>query len=230
MPAFSTLLKRVAEYYREQRNELRAQNDSLMTVFGELTPAPVDDTVQLTRAPLDSAREQLDATFDKRYGGFGNAPKFPHPGSIDRLMHHWHSTAVTQEPDLHALFMSATTLRATPAGRGVVSALIAERGDPEVDRVCHELREMHRAPARRVLEHARQRGELPREADLDLFDAATADEIFMTSTSLCICPVRSIGGRPLPEIELLGAGIAGAIRHKRIEGAMRHQSEDRALP
>jgi branched-chain amino acid aminotransferase len=36
------------------------------------------------------------------------------------------------------------------------------------------------------------------EADLDLFDAATADEIFMTSTSLCICPVRSIGGRILP--------------------------------
>ena len=36
------------------------------------------------------------------------------------------------------------------------------------------------------------------EADLDLYDAATADEIFMTSTSLCICPVRSIGGRQLP--------------------------------
>jgi branched-chain amino acid aminotransferase len=36
------------------------------------------------------------------------------------------------------------------------------------------------------------------EADLDLYDAATADEIFMTSTSLCICPVRSIGGRVLP--------------------------------
>ena len=36
-----------------------------------------------------------------------------------------------------------------------------------------------------------------READLDLFDAATADEIFMTSTSLCLCPVRSIGGRTL---------------------------------
>jgi branched-chain amino acid aminotransferase len=37
-----------------------------------------------------------------------------------------------------------------------------------------------------------------READLDLFDAANADEIFMTSTSLCICPVRAIGGRRLP--------------------------------
>jgi branched-chain amino acid aminotransferase len=36
-----------------------------------------------------------------------------------------------------------------------------------------------------------------READLDLYDAATADEIFMTSTSLCICSVRSIAGRTL---------------------------------
>ena len=38
-----------------------------------------------------------------------------------------------------------------------------------------------------------------REGDLDLYDAATADEIFMTSTSLCICPVRSIGGRKLAD-------------------------------
>jgi AcrR family transcriptional regulator len=72
------------------------------------------------------------------------------------------------EPDLLALFMSATTLRATPAGRGIVSALIAERGDPEVDRICSELREMHRRPARVLLEHARDRGELPRRTDVDL--------------------------------------------------------------
>jgi uncharacterized protein YyaL (SSP411 family) len=110
MPAFATLLKRVAEYYREQRDELRAQNDTLMDVYGDLTPSPVDDNVQLTAAPLLGAREQLAATFDKRYGGFGDAPKFPHPGSIDRLMHHWHSTAVSQEPDLHALFMATLTL------------------------------------------------------------------------------------------------------------------------
>jgi AcrR family transcriptional regulator len=72
------------------------------------------------------------------------------------------------EEDLLALFMSATTLRNTAAGRGVVSALIAERGDPEVDRVCADVRERHRAPARVVLEGARRRGELPRRADLDL--------------------------------------------------------------
>ena len=35
------------------------------------------------------------------------------------------------------------------------------------------------------------------EADLDLYDAMTADEIFLTSTSLCICPVRSVDGAVL---------------------------------
>ena len=72
------------------------------------------------------------------------------------------------EADLHALFMTATTLRATAAGRGIVSALIAEGGDPEVDRVCAELRGLHRAPVRQVLDHARRRGELPRKTDVDL--------------------------------------------------------------
>ena len=32
------------------------------------------------------------------------------------------------------------------------------------------------------------------EADLDMFDATTSDEIFLTSTSLCICPVRKVQG------------------------------------
>lgn len=72
------------------------------------------------------------------------------------------------ECDLHATFMTATTLRATPAGRGIVRVLIAERGDPEVDRVVCELRERHRAPARSVLERARRRGDLPRRIDIEL--------------------------------------------------------------
>jgi uncharacterized protein YyaL (SSP411 family) len=116
MPAFSTLLKRVSEYYRDQRDELRAQNDTLMEVYADLTPAPIDAGEALTGAPLTAAREQLNATFDKRYGGFGDAPKFPHPASIDLLMHHWHSTAVTQAPDLHALYMATLTL--TRMGEG----------------------------------------------------------------------------------------------------------------
>jgi branched-chain amino acid aminotransferase len=54
-----------------------------------------------------------------------------------------------------------------------------------------------------------------READLDLYDAATADEIFMSSTSLCICPVRSIGGRTLP------APIPGSVTRRVTEAYAR---------
>ena len=35
------------------------------------------------------------------------------------------------------------------------------------------------------------------ERDVDLYDAYTADEAFLTSTSLCICPVSSINGTPI---------------------------------
>ena len=64
--------------------------------------------------------------------------------------------------------MTATTLRSTSVGRGVVRALIDERGDPEVDRVVQVIKERHRAPARSVLEQARKRGDLPRRADIEL--------------------------------------------------------------
>ena len=37
------------------------------------------------------------------------------------------------------------------------------------------------------------------ETDLDLFDAFTADECFLTSTSLCLVPVVSMNGRKMGE-------------------------------
>jgi branched-chain amino acid aminotransferase len=46
-----------------------------------------------------------------------------------------------------------------------------------------------------VIELARGLGIPSAEADLDLYDAYTADECFLTSTSLCVCGVRSLNGR-----------------------------------
>ena len=37
------------------------------------------------------------------------------------------------------------------------------------------------------------------EADIDLFDAINAEEVFVTSTSFCICPVRSINGTDISD-------------------------------
>ena len=50
------------------------------------------------------------------------------------------------------------------------------------------------------------------EKDIDLYDAYTADECFLTSTSLCICGVRSLNGRTL------GAGrVPGPVTQRLID-------------
>jgi branched-chain amino acid aminotransferase len=56
--------------------------------------------------------------------------------------------------------------------------------------------------------------EIPlREADIDLYDAYVAEEAFITSTSWCLVPVRSINGRPI------GSGkCPGPITKRLIEG------------
>ena len=45
-----------------------------------------------------------------------------------------------------------------------------------------------------VLDMATSTGVEAQERDIDLYDAYTAQEAFLTSTSLCICPVSSING------------------------------------
>ncbi len=54
-----------------------------------------------------------------------------------------------------------------------------------------------------------------READLDLYDAYNADEAFLTSTSLCICPITRINGVTMARGPRLGTGHAAACRRYR---------------
>jgi branched-chain amino acid aminotransferase len=45
-----------------------------------------------------------------------------------------------------------------------------------------------------VIDLAREAGISVVEKDLDLYDAYNADEAFLTSTSLCVCPIASVNG------------------------------------
>ena len=63
-----------------------------------------------------------------------------------------------------------------------------------------------------VLELATANGIPAHEADLDLFDAYTADEAFLTSTSMCLCPVRTINGKRIGSGELPGSVTSALIR------------------
>ncbi len=109
MPAFGELLTRVASHYRDHREEVRAQGLHLTTVFDRLKPVGEPGQV-LDRTPIIAARDALARTFDSEFGGFGGAPKFPHPTSIDRAMRHWRSTANSDQVDVEALFMATLTL------------------------------------------------------------------------------------------------------------------------
>lgn len=62
-----------------------------------------------------------------------------------------------------------------------------------------------------TIDLARKLGIPFREADLDLYDAFNAEEAFITSTSLCICPVASINGMAM------GAGPYGPVTRRLID-------------
>ena len=67
-----------------------------------------------------------------------------------------------------------------------------------------------------VLALAREAGLAVVEKDIDLYDAYTADEAFLTSTSLCICPVRSVNGN------LIGGGtVPGSVTRQLTEAYAR---------
>jgi uncharacterized protein YyaL (SSP411 family) len=115
MPGFVDVLQRVAGYYRDHRDDIRRQNGSLREVFADLVP-PAGDDEPLSRTPIDAARGELESSFDDKFGGFGGAPKFPHPASIERLLRDWQATASETEPDLKALYMASLTLKRMSEG------------------------------------------------------------------------------------------------------------------
>jgi branched-chain amino acid aminotransferase len=59
------------------------------------------------------------------------------------------------------------------------------------------------------------------ERDLDLYDGVTAAEVFLTSTSLCICPVRTLNGHRIGE-----GVVPGPITRRLTEAFCAHVGTD----
>jgi uncharacterized protein len=116
LPPFRDLLRRVSEYYRDHEKDVRSQNEALLSAFADLNPPAGTPDIQLTDAPLQASRTMLAKTFDPHGGGFGGAPKFPQPKTLERLLRDWHASANAAEPDLHALYMATLTLRRMAEG------------------------------------------------------------------------------------------------------------------
>jgi uncharacterized protein YyaL (SSP411 family) len=84
-PGFLRLLEAVDEAWRTKRDDLLAQAGQLtasLNRFGELTPASAVPGVE----HLNAALEQLAKAWDREWGGFGAAPKFPQTDSLELIL------------------------------------------------------------------------------------------------------------------------------------------------
>ena len=95
-PVFQQVLTRVESFYRGNREQADARGDALRTALAGIDVAG-DSAAELDLAPLDAARERLGQTFDAQYGGFGGAPKFPHPNHVATLLRAWRRSATVKD-------------------------------------------------------------------------------------------------------------------------------------
>ncbi len=110
LPGFRRVLDAVAEAYRSRRDEIATQGRRLSAHLRERLEVPAGDR-DPQRLQLDGAVRTLAASFDARHGGFGGAPKFPAPMTLEFLLRAWRRSR-----DPQTLAMVTTTLDAMARG------------------------------------------------------------------------------------------------------------------
>jgi uncharacterized protein len=110
LPAFRRVLLGVADAYQNRREELLRAGQELVQHIRAATAARLPEGA-LRYATLDAAYNALQGQFDPTNGGFGNAPKFPQPMTLEFLLRYAQRTKTPQ-----ALKMFEKTLRAMAEG------------------------------------------------------------------------------------------------------------------
>jgi uncharacterized protein YyaL (SSP411 family) len=83
MPAFRKVLVAVAEAWNDRRGDLLGQGKRVVEAIAR-RPSPSEEP--LTEEILRDALDALRRSFDPELGGFGQAPKFPQPMTLELLL------------------------------------------------------------------------------------------------------------------------------------------------
>src|SRR2546425_11743178 len=83
LPGFPQLLERVARIYREHRDEIGRQNQTILATFESMQPGVPAHQSELSAEPIAAALRSLKTSFDSRYGGVGGAPQIPPPAEFE---------------------------------------------------------------------------------------------------------------------------------------------------
>ena len=88
MPGFSTILQRVHQAWIGKRDRLAMQADELTNAIVKVSGVQTEATI-LDESLLSEAESALQRSADRKHGGFGGAPKFPHPMNLRVLLRQW---------------------------------------------------------------------------------------------------------------------------------------------
>jgi uncharacterized protein YyaL (SSP411 family) len=115
-PAFKSVLERVATAWRENHDSIVEQGGKIVAALRESQAAPkAFGEGKIDAAILDTAYRQIDGSYDPKEGGFGNAPKFPRPVTLNFLTR-FNARDPNSEVGKHALEMTLFTLRKMAGG------------------------------------------------------------------------------------------------------------------
>ncbi len=86
LPPFVDLLRGVGTAWRDQKTAIEKENASLIEALNSLQPTPATLPEKLGSHLVAEALRQLQSRFDAFHGGFGGAPKFPHPTDLALIL------------------------------------------------------------------------------------------------------------------------------------------------
>jgi len=109
-PGFVEILEELARAWREDRERIESSASTILQRLRSFGQSAGGDAVPGSEA-LTRAVAEFDAAFDRRRGGFGNAPKFPRPSELLFLLRE-HARTGSDTP----LAMTLATLRAMALG------------------------------------------------------------------------------------------------------------------
>lgn len=115
LPAFKELLHHISDFYQNRREEINTQNQSMQHALQNIYE-PKFTQIDLSASVLDTCTQHLEQTFDAEHGGFGNAPKFPHPCNIERLLRYYTQNKLRNNNKSRALHAAIYTLEKMATG------------------------------------------------------------------------------------------------------------------
>ena len=115
MVTFKEVMQQVHDWYQTHPAELQQQNDQLTEIMQHIAEGETS-TVLPEASIFQTAIQHLSQSFDPQLGGFGKAPKFPHPTNLERLLRHWQESQHAGNEDTDVLHMVTFTLQQMALG------------------------------------------------------------------------------------------------------------------